>query len=103
LAAINYPTTSAQPLALPASPTVSASPASDWRPAPTATSAAEPHLSDSHTVALPPIGPAEPTFAKPEPFGWEDLAGHTLGEQIKTGLAAVGVLLLLMHAARKAA
>jgi hypothetical protein len=96
LAAINYPTTSAPPLALPAGPTVNASPASDWRPAPAATIPTE-----SRVISTPPIAPADAASAKPDVFGWEDLAGHTLGEQIKTGLAAIGVLLLLMHAARK--
>ena len=31
-------------------------------------------------------------------LGWEDLAGATFGEQIKTVLAAVGVLAVLLHA-----
>ncbi len=33
-------------------------------------------------------------------IGWEDVAGATLGEQIKTILALVGVLAILLHALR---
>ncbi len=36
----------------------------------------------------------------PEPHGWENVAGTTRGEQIKTILAAIGLFSLLFHAMR---
>ena len=42
-------------------------------------------------------GPQTPQV---QSIGWEDVAGTTLGEQIKTILAVVGVLAILLHALR---
>ena len=41
---------------------------------------------------------AEPPAGRPQVIGWEDLAGSTLGEQLKTVMAAIGVLAILLHA-----
>ncbi len=102
LAAISYPTTSAPPLSLPPSPPANPPADPDWRPAPTASFSSASLPAEAQPLRVASSAPAEaadPT--KPQAIGWEEIAGHTLGEQVKTVLAAVGVLLLLMHAARK--
>lgn len=42
--------------------------------------------------------PAEPAAIEAQHIGWEDLAGATTAEQIRTVLAGVGVLAILVHA-----
>jgi hypothetical protein len=43
---------------------------------------------------------AGPPLAETQSLGWQDLAGTTLGDQVKTVLAGVGALLILLHALR---
>jgi hypothetical protein len=43
---------------------------------------------------------AEPLAAHVRQIGWNDIAGETLGEQIKTVLAMIGVLAILLQALR---
>lgn len=45
-------------------------------------------------------GPAEPRQPATQVFGWQDLAGETTGDQIRSVLAAVGVLAIVLHALR---
>jgi hypothetical protein len=40
---------------------------------------------------------AQPQAAAPHVIGWRDLAGETIGEQVKTVLAAIGVLAVILH------
>ena len=42
----------------------------------------------------------EPQSTETQVFGWQDLAGETTGDQIKTVLAAVGILAILLHGLR---
>jgi S1-C subfamily serine protease len=58
----------------------------------------------SHAARAEPRAPAAsvPTApgavsTQPEEIGWKDIAGETVGDQIRTALAAVGVLALLFH------
>jgi hypothetical protein len=46
------------------------------------------------------VRPAEPSPPAAQYFGWEDIAGKTLGEQAKTVLAVIGVLAMLLHVLR---
>jgi hypothetical protein len=42
----------------------------------------------------------EARLAETQVFGWQDLAGETTGDQIKTVLAAVGILAIILHGLR---
>ncbi len=44
--------------------------------------------------------PAEPRLPEPQFLGWQDLAGETIGDQVKTVLALVGVLAIILHGLR---
>jgi Trypsin-like peptidase domain len=89
----NYPTTNALPLALLPQPP-QAQPAAE-RPA---NASAKP----LPLVSTAPMTPgADPQSA--QQIGWEDLVGHTGGQQLKTGLAAFGVLVLLYQLSRRIA
>lgn len=52
----------------------------------------------SPNVSVPAAN--DPAAAAPELLGWKDIAGSTPGEQLKTILAAVGVLALLFQGLR---
>jgi S1-C subfamily serine protease len=44
--------------------------------------------------------PVEPRLPEPQFLGWQDLAGETTGDQVKTVLAAVGALAIILHGLR---
>jgi serine protease Do len=59
--------------------------------------------SDSGSTSLPPQSSPQGSAVTPEPnqpLRWEDIAGSTRGEQLKTLLAAIGVLAILFHGLR---
>jgi hypothetical protein len=66
--------------------------------------ASQPVAANSNPVV--PVGAitARPPTADTQPpgeyLGWEDIAGHSLGEQAKTVLAAIGVLAIILHSLR---
>ncbi|HEV2971646.1 MAG TPA: trypsin-like peptidase domain-containing protein [Pirellulales bacterium] len=85
----SYPTTNAPAPTWPPSQPASSHPSADPfaqppRPVPAAISSAEPN-------------PQPAT----EQVSWEDIAGHTAGQQVKTLLAVLGVLMLLYQATRR--
>ncbi len=45
-------------------------------------------------------GSPEPAISEPQHLEWQDLAGETTGDQIKTVLAIVGVLAIVLHVLR---
>ncbi len=58
-------------------------------------------------VVMPPSLTSPEFDSPPQPvlqqLGWEDIAGHTLGDQIKTVLAGIGAILLFYQVIRKVA
>ncbi len=93
------------PSTVTALPPVNRLPVTAAIPAPTATSraAAQPQsvprafAASSSSVAGSAPGD---NLSRVEPFTWEDFAGHTLGEQLKTILACAGIILLLLQVVR---
>jgi len=47
------------------------------------------------------VGTASAGQPSVEPIGWEQIAGHTWGEQLKTILAGIGAILVLLQIVRK--
>ncbi len=41
---------------------------------------------------------SDPAVEETRYLGWEDVAGHTMGDQVKTVLAVIGVLAIILHA-----
>ena len=46
-------------------------------------------------------GPTSAGQPSVEPIGWEQIAGHTWGEQFKTMLAGIGAIIVLLQIVRK--
>ena len=63
------------------------------------TGASRPPGEEGVASARPATGGA-PGAGGARPLGWKDIAGSTLGEQLKTALAAVGVLALFLQGLR---
>lgn len=49
------------------------------------------------SAAKPPVASTRAEPQPPQVIGWTDIAGETLGQQVKTVLAAIGVLAMLLH------
>jgi serine protease Do len=92
-----YPTTSAPPLAVLSVPS---------QPEPAADRTASDSARSLPLVSTAPTAASMSSVADPEAaqqIGWEDLVGHTGGQQLKTALAALGVLVLLYQLSRRIA
>jgi hypothetical protein len=53
--------------------------------------------SEKPAVVVASTRAAEPEIAESLNISWEDIAGHSLGEQAKTVLAIVGILAIIVH------
>ena len=60
----------------------------------------EPLVVSSNGLPTLPSDPQSAVGETPVPLTWEDIAGSSLGEQIKTVLAAVGLLAIFFHGMR---
>jgi Trypsin-like peptidase domain len=92
-----YPTTSAPPVALLPQP---------LQVQPTADRLANESAKPLPLVSTAPTAASTSSIADPQAaqqIGWEDLIGHTGGQQLKTALAALGVLVLLYQLSRRIA
>jgi S1-C subfamily serine protease len=75
-------------------PVVSIRAAPGGGPAPAESSAAAAH---AQRASHPEPQSQTPSPNASEPLQWEDIAGKTLGEQVKTVLAGIGLLAILLH------
>ena len=99
---VTYPTTNAPPLALP-----SQNQSSEARRAPFPGGAPAARISERLAAKSPPLVSTAPTsmsdLQSAQQITLEDLVGHTGGQQLKTGLAALGVLFVLYQLSRRIA
>jgi hypothetical protein len=99
---VTYPTTDAPPLALP-----SQNQSSEARGAPFPGGAPAARISERLAAKSPPLVSTAPTsmsdLQSAQQITLEDLVGHTGGQQLKTGLAALGVLFVLYQLSRRIA
>jgi hypothetical protein len=54
----------------------------------------------SQPASIVAQAPGDPSGSAVQALSWEDVAGATIGEQVKTVLAAVGLLAVILHALR---
>ena len=97
LARPSYPTTNAPPFALLDQPP---------KIEPTSDRLASESPRSLPLVSMAPRAASAASVADPQAaqqIGWEDLVGHTGGQQLKTALAALGVLVLLYQLSRRIA
>lgn len=103
---VTYPTTDAPPLALP-SQSQSTEVSSETRVAQLPAGAQAPRISERLAAKSPPLVSTAPTstsdLQSSQQITLEDLVGHTGGQQLKTGLAALGVLFVLYQLSRRIA
>jgi hypothetical protein len=103
---VAYPTTDAPPIAL-AFERQSGGASNESRAAEPLVSAQRPHVTEQLAAKSPPLVSTAPTSVaelhSAQQITLEDLVGHTGGQQLKTALAALGVLFVLYQLTRRIA